>query len=90
MSKTFKVRQGSGFVEIPELSESEAEKYEVIGTAEGQHDDHCLFLAMKHGYQFLDRVVGYRKTPPTKYETALTFYGQPTPREWSPRKKKKD
>lgn len=49
-----------------------------------------MYLGMKHGYMFLDRVVGYRKTPPTKYEMALTFYGQPTPREWSPRKKKND
>lgn len=90
MSKTFKVRHGNSLVEIPELSEAEAQKYSVIGTAEGEHEDHCMYLAIKHGYQLLDRVVGYTKTTPEKYKVALTFYGQPTPREWSPRKKKKD
>lgn len=92
LEKTFKVRHGNRVLEIPEISKAEAKKYQLIGTAEGGSDDHCLYLALKHGYMFLDRVVGYVKIEPTNKNTvaALAFYGQPTPREWSPRKKKKD
>lgn len=87
--KTFKIRSGRGLVEVRELSKAEAAKLAVIGTAEGADEEHCLYLAMKHGYKFTDRVAGYRKTTPTqeKAKVALTFYGDPTPREWSPRKK---
>lgn len=86
---TFKVRHGKEIVEIPQLSKLESRKHAVIGTSHGQNDDHCLYLAVKNGYKFLDRVVGYRRKAPTddQMKVALTFYGEPTPREWSPRKR---
>ena len=90
MGRTFRVRHGSGYVEIPELTEDQAKEYVHLGTSESSNEDHCMYLALKNGYMLLDRVVGYLKVPPTKYEVAMAFYGQPTPREWSPRKKKKD
>ena len=64
--------------EIPEVSEADAEKYDVLGAAEGMDENHCLYLGAKNEKNFFDRVVGYRKTAPEHNETAIrvVFYAR--------------
>ena len=74
----FKVREKDRLLEIPELSESESKKHEILGEAEGQNEHHCLYLGAKHGENFFARVVGYRKVPATKKEMKIRviFYAK--------------
>jgi hypothetical protein len=93
MMTTFKVRDKERVLEISELPEDPGPSYELIGTAEGASDDHCLFMllvALERRKGSGSRVVGYRRTTPSSAQAvvAIKFYAEPGPRDWSPRKKK--
>lgn len=45
---------------IFELSEEEAKDHFLIGYAEGQDFNHCVFVAWNNAKDFFDRVYGYR------------------------------
>lgn len=46
--------------ELPEVPDSEIDRYRHLGTAEGQDPNHCLYMARKHLPGFDKRVAGYR------------------------------
>jgi hypothetical protein len=63
-------------LKIPKIPVKKISSYELIGTAEGMNNFHCLYLARKYEKNFEKRVVGYRPAEPKnkKCKIAVSFY----------------
>ena len=84
-----------GCKEIPEkkiyeLSEEEAKKYKLLGEAEGQNFDHCVYLGWRHAENFLERVYGYRIEKPERKDMRIkVIFYEELPAVENPREEEK-
>lgn len=62
--------------EIHEIPKKDLSSYKLLGTAEGIHVNHCVYLGKKYSEDFSKKVAGYRlETPKQKgCLVAVSFY----------------
>ena len=56
----FALNRGRNKKRIYELDKKDAQKYALLGTAEGENLFHCVYIAARHVKNFWQRVCGYR------------------------------
>lgn len=61
-------------VHLEDVTDQDVSSRKLIGTAEGVDFNHCLYLGMKYGKDFVDRVHAFQKTKSKAQPFAVTFY----------------
>lgn len=81
-----RVFRGPKMLLIPELSDEEAERLEILGEAQGSTELHCVYIGARHAKKFFERVAGYQRAPSTRPDLPvhLIFYEKSGMKDWTP------